>query len=98
MTTNERDTHFQHGAEQVWQKLAEIIGEPLVNSSANFEEFQQKVSQIRLILAQYSYDLVSSSLEEMSRNSVQSDQTIDEIIAKEISDLGEWPTPSPRWP
>ncbi len=57
----ERDTYFQDYAEQVWRDLIEIIGEPLTNSAANFEEFHRENNKIKLIIAQNTYDLMQQA-------------------------------------
>lgn len=75
---SERDTHFTSFAELLRRDLSEVIDEPLVNSSANFEEFNQKITHLKQIIAERAYDLVYYSQQFMPG-------------IENIPDMTEWP-------
>lgn len=92
-TNTERDSHFQEYAKMVWRDLSDVIGEALVTSSRNFEEFDNKVDHIRLILAQRAYDFAWHVYDHVNEGDKWASLRGFGDFDENIPDLTEWPTP-----
>ena len=91
--TNERDIHFQEFAGLLRRDLSEIIDEPLVHSSANFEEFEQKVTHLKQIIAHRAYDFAFHVLTHMPADKRAEYGDVEDCL-EHIPDLTEWPEQS----
>lgn len=85
MDTQDRDTHFAGFAKALLDEIQAEYG--------GYVDVTPALPQLQTLIAHCAYDLVLYALDTMNPISLQCYETTEEIIAREIPDMTELPSP-----